>query len=112
MATLTPVVGDRSVVAVLAGTAADANGDAFPNTGKEVFVCYNGSVADVDLTIPVEATVDGQPGADLVVTVPAGECCLIGPFPPAIYNDAGDMVNVAYEDVTTVFVTVYKVNQA
>jgi hypothetical protein len=94
----------------LAGVAAGAGGDSFPNDGKTVFVIRNGSGASITLTVVTPVTVDGLAVADLTATIGAGETRSVGPFPPAWYNDAGGSVNVTYSAVTTVTVVPLSVN--
>lgn len=94
------------------GQAASAGGDTFANSGTEMLVVEhtNGAGADVDVTITTHKTVDTAELAvgDLVVTVPAGERHLLGPFPRGIYNDGDGNVSVGYSDETDIEVAVLK----
>ena len=88
--------------------AATEGGDLFTNTGKELLLINNGGVAENDLTIVTQATVDSEAVADKVITIPAGEMHLIGPFPKGIYNNADGQVNLTYETFGDFTVSVIK----
>lgn len=115
MAVLTPVVSKRSGNGVsIVGAAAAGGGDSFVNTGKEVLCINNQSVAPITVTVVTPATIDGLAVADLAVVVPASGFQMVGPFPPAIYNDTavpGGSVSLTYSGVTTLFVAVAQVPQ-
>lgn len=86
--------------------AAEADGNAFDNTGREFLHVKNGATQCV-VTVKTARTVDGQGVTDRTVTIPATEDRMIGPFPAAIYNQlggAGDVVHVDYDDVSNVTV--------
>lgn len=89
-------------------TAAAGGGDEFANTGQEYLYVDNQDGTDTDVTFVTQATADSQAIGDRVVTVPAGERMLIGPFPTNIYNDGNDRVQVTYEKVTSLTVAVVK----
>ena len=88
-------------------SAANADGHNFANNGRTFFQAFNGSGSDIECTFETPHEVDGNPIDDLVVDIAAGEDAIIGPFPPAVYNnDPGttDTVKVTFEDVTTLTV--------
>jgi len=103
MATLTPVAPARAANQ-FAGQAAAAGGDDFVNDGEKVLVIEhtNGAGSDVDLTITTTKMVDGEDVDDKVITIPAGERHLIGPFPPQVYNDGDGKVALAYSSETDI----------
>ena len=91
----------------IAGTAATVtDGDAFPNTGKEVVLVNNGSGAPITVTLKFGTLgkVDGQTATERTVTVAAGVTKAIGPFTAKEYNDANNRVTVICSAVTTVTV--------
>ena len=107
MADLTPVSPARAA-SNFDGVAAAAGGDQFVNTGSELLVIENGSGAQMTLTVTTTKQIDGEAVADKTVDIPAGERHLIGPFPPAIYNDNDNKVSLAYSSETSVTVAVAK----
>jgi len=105
MATLTVQHPSRSANAITQ-PAAEAGGDVFPNTGKELLLIKNGSASPITLTIATPATVDGLAVSDRTVAIPAGETHLLGPFPTSYYNNASGQVALTYSDATSVTVAV------
>jgi hypothetical protein len=101
-------------------TSAAAGGDKFANPSDErTFLrVTNGSGASINVTITKQVAAVNAPGygsvatADKVVAVAAGASKDIGPFPTALWNDAQNMVNVAYSAVTTVTVGVIRMARA
>ncbi len=90
--------------------AAETDGNSWNNTGHEFIHVKNGAT-NVDVTIQTARTVDGQAVTNRTVTVPATEERLLGPFPPALFNQGGsigDVVHVNYDDVTNVTVGVFR----
>lgn len=116
MAALTVATATRATNGLdLAGVAANAGGDSFVNTGQEVVVIKNGGGSPITLTIVTPVTVDGLAVADLTATIAAGATRMVGPFPPAWYNDTGlngGNVSLTYSAVTSVTVAVTKVTPA
>jgi len=52
------------------------------------------------------AVFDGTTPASPTLSIPAGHTMEIGPFPPALYNDANGAANVTYSQVASVTVLV------
>lgn len=107
MATLTP----QSIS--LAGltpaySAAGASGDVFQNTGDQYVEVVNAGVSSTTVTVTTPATVGGLAIADATATVGAGTRKKLGPFPPAIFNDANGQVSVACSPTTDVTIGVFK----
>lgn len=82
--------------------AAAGGGDNFDNDGNTFLFISNGSGAGITLTVDVAATLDGLAVTDRAVSVGAGKSLLLGPFPPAFYNDGNNRVNLTYSAVTSV----------
>lgn len=97
--------------AVLAKTAATAAGDKFLNTGTELLYVINGGGGSINVTLDAKATPGGLAITDPVVAVAAGAEKVLGPFNPAIFNDANGFVNLTYSGDTDVEVAVLKVAQ-
>jgi hypothetical protein len=88
--------------------AANAAGHSFANSGRELLhVKTVGTPTTV--TIQTPGTVDGLAVAELVISLLANEERLIGPFPPSVYNQAGDEVYVDFSAVTAVTVAALKI---
>lgn len=104
MALLTVVDLVRAGIDMASAVAAAGGGDSFVNTGKEFLAVKNGSGGAITVTFVTQVTVDGQPVADLAVSVPAGHTMDIGPFPPGYYNDGSGQVQVTYSGVTSLTV--------
>lgn len=88
--------------------AADAEGDDFVNSGKEFIHIKNGDSSFHTVTIITPSTVDGLAVADRAVTIPVGEERIIGPFPAAVYNEAGS-TSLTYDAVTSLTLGLFKV---
>lgn len=112
MANLTVQKGTTTGIDTTTLVAAASGGDSFVNTGRELFIVKNADVSPHTPTFATPITVDGQAVADKATAVPAGHTVIFGPFSPSLYNDTGGNVNVTYDDVTSVTVTVVKVPQA
>jgi len=82
-------------------TAAAGGGDTFANDGRTFLEVANRSGGSITVTIVTTANVDGNAVADTSVAVGAGVTMLIGPFPPATYNDANGIVSLTYSGVTS-----------
>lgn len=87
----------------LSTQAAAGGGDEFPNDGR-TFLYVNNGGSGITATIVTQQTVDGKAVADDAITVSGGQSRYIGPFPPSIYNDVNDRVQVTYSGVTSVTV--------
>lgn len=108
MALLAAAVEVARTGVTLTGAAVAAS-DTFANTGRELLVVTNGDASSKTVTIDYKLTADGQTVTDRVVTVPAGETWVIGPFPPSMYNDAGGLVTVTYSATTSVTAKVIRI---
>ena len=108
MATLTVTTVTRAGVDV-AGVAADALGDEWPNTGQEFIEIKNGGGAGITATLDIKSTVDGAAVTDPTVSIGAGATKIIGPFPTGIYNDSSTgRAKVTYSGVTSVTIKALK----
>jgi hypothetical protein len=72
-------------------TAGDAANDHViqGNDGLVFLEAVNTGGGPLDITVETPGNVSGLAVADLVVTVPAAATRLIGPFPPATFNQGG-----------------------
>lgn len=89
--------------------AAAGGGDTFANDGRTMLHIKNGGGGSITLTVVTQATVDGKAVADDAISVPNGAERMVGPFPPAIYNDVNQQVALTYSGVTSVTVAVVRV---
>jgi hypothetical protein len=102
------VQGPKRIANTLTMGAASADGNTFPNTGKELVVIKNASVAPITLTVDVVAKVDDMTVADRTVTLGAGETHYLGPWPKAVYNDDNGNVKLTYSGVVTLTLAVIR----
>ena len=96
-------------------SSAGGSGDKAPNgDGKTVFLVNNGSASSIDVTVAEQMAdrIDPNFGtltkSDVVKSVAAGAIAIIGPFPPAAFNDSSGDVNISYSATTTVTVAALK----
>lgn len=87
-------------------SAANVEGHYVDNDGDVILHIKNGGGAPINVTIQTGGTLMGEPVADKVVAITNGGEKLIGPFPPALYNqpsgaDAG-RIYVDFSAVTSV----------
>ena len=85
--------------------AASAGGDEFVNTeGSAYLFVKNASGSSRTLTISVEETRTGAAlvTPDITVTVADSTEKVIGPFPPATFNDSDGNVNISIDTETSV----------
>jgi len=81
-------------------TAADTtDGNSFPNDGRTFIRVVNDTAGAVVVTIQTPGEVDGQAIGDRTVSLTAttGDK-MIGPFPPAYYNQSDGSVYVDVDD--------------
>jgi hypothetical protein len=108
MATLTVQSTSRAGLDV-AGTAADAAGDEWANTGVEMILIKNGGGSGITVTLDFKATPDGATVTDPTVSIGAGATKVIGPFPPAYYNDTSTgRAKATCSGVTSVTIVAFK----
>lgn len=113
MATLTVVPASSAGVEVVAAAAAcAAGGDTFANTGQEVVIFTNASVAGIDVTLVTPGTLDGHAISNRVVEIPAASTVAIGPLAPSAYNSDAGFVVMTYETETDLSVKVVKATPA
>jgi hypothetical protein len=94
------------VVGAVPVAHAAAASDSFTNNGKVMLRVNNGGGAPTVLTVddpnsspPVAATTFNP---DAAITITNGTVKVIGPFPPARFNDANGRVQLAWSVVTSV----------
>lgn len=114
MATLTVGAASRATAGYnLTGlTAAAGGGDKFTNDGQTFLIIKNADASSHTVTPTIQQGVDGQVPANVASTILAGETHVIGPFPTAIYNDAGGFCNLTYSAVTSVTVAAVRMPPA
>lgn len=88
--------------------AAAAGGDAIPNTGREFVEVINGGASPCVVTITAQGSAHGQAYADSTVTVAAGGQKKIGPFSTLVFNDSNQLVQLSYDQVSSVTVAAFK----
>lgn len=86
---------------------ADVAGDSFKNFGTVVLHVDNQDTVAKQVTIASNPCNFGEIH-DVVVSVPASEERIIGTFSKERFNDDNNLVNVTYDDVTSLSVAVIK----
>lgn len=87
--------------------SADVAGDSFKNFGTVVLHVDNQDTVAKQVTIASNPCNFGEVH-DVVVSVPASEERIIGVFQKDRFNDENNLVNVSYDDVTSLSVAVIK----
>jgi len=90
--------------------AANTDGSYIPNDGRVFLQVKNTNGAAVTVTIDTPGSVDGNAIANLAVIIPltSGDK-LIGPFPPAIYNQSDGTIKVTFSAVTDVTIGAFRI---
>jgi len=85
--------------------AADVAGDAFPNDGRTFLHYKNTNAAARNVTVDSVRPCDQGTDHNQIQNVPAttGDK-MLGPFPPARFNQTSGNVNVTYDAVTNLTV--------
>ncbi len=113
MATLTVVpASSAGVEVVLASVACAAAGDTFANSGQEVAIFTNASVAPIVVTIATPGLLDGSAIANRTASIPAGGTMPVGPFKVGAYNGTTGYVTMTYATETDLSVFILKVTPA
>lgn len=92
--------------------AANAAGNFFTNTGKEVLVVANGSASPITVTIDAQTACNHGTQHDGGGAVAAGATAYFGPFNVNRFNDSSEYVQVTYSSETSVTVGVLQVTYA
>lgn len=103
------VIGGLDISAA-AQAAVAAGGNTFGNNGRQKLAVTNsdsGSHSVIFKSYPRGNTPDGLTVSDLTVPIPAGKTMVFGPFPPSIWNDNSDLVNMDWSAVTSVTAIVF-----
>lgn len=82
--------------------AANADGEEVANSGRMFIHVQNGGGGSITVTIQTPGTVDGLAVADREVSIGAGNDKMIGPFPPATYNQDPGETDTVYVDFSGV----------
>jgi hypothetical protein len=108
--TLVQAAGTSSITSLFAAnnalmTASSSAGDKFTNTGKEFLAFQNSSSQGAGATITIGVTAqnaDNFGGAaslhnlSLAIASSSFGLTIVGPFPPAVYNDATGFTSITY----------------
>jgi hypothetical protein len=108
MTLLPPAVTDRVGVDIAGAAATSTTGDTFANSGSELLFVKNGAGAPITLTLDIQSKLDGQALTDPAPSLTNGHTYVLGPFPPAYYNDANGRVKVTCSDATSITLKVIK----
>jgi hypothetical protein len=87
--------------------AANADGHALPNTGRECVHVKTGGTA-CTVTVQTPTTVDGLAVAERTIAIGTTSERFIGPFPRATYNQGAEAVYLDFSAVTSVTIAALK----
>jgi len=90
-----------------APVAAQVDGNAFPNTGNQLFYVNNGSGGSVVVTVRTPLTVGGIAVEEVTKTLLTTEEWVFGVFPTHIFNQANGEVWIDYDSITSVTIQVF-----
>jgi hypothetical protein len=93
----------KGAVPTVVSGMSSADTQLIPNKGGDVILrVINGAAEATKVTVVTPGEVGGNLVADLEVEVAATTTKLIGPFDPAVYNNASGFLEVKLSKVTTV----------
>lgn len=92
---------DEGILPVYTAAPALVDGHSIEGTGN-VFLHVKTGATPTNVTITTGGTLQGEPVADKVVVIGATSERLIGPFPPALYNQAGVVPPVVWVDFSAI----------
>ncbi len=97
-------------LAVLAeAEPANADGNYFANTGRQLLAVVNASGGPVTLTEIIQATKDGQAFNPQTAVIPDGETAIFAGYDVDVYNDDSGFVQLEYTgDLTGVSVVAFE----
>lgn len=101
MATLAVQSSPGKAAAQIALTAASAT-DEFDNDGRTVLFIKGGIAPTGTVTVSSTPCSHGRSNEDVAQVVAAGLDYLMGPFPPAQYNDANGKIQIATSPTTDI----------
>jgi hypothetical protein len=85
-----------------------ANGHSFLNDGHQFLYVKNGGGSSINVTIQTVAKLAGLSLAALVIAVPNAQERMLGPFDPAVFNQADGSVYADLSAATSVTVGVFQ----
>lgn len=88
--------------------AANADGEEFANNGDVFIHMKNGSGGAIVATFKTPATVSGVSIDEVEVTISAAGEEMVGPFDPAVFNQADGNVDVDFDGVTSLTIAALK----
>jgi len=92
--------------AELADAAAGGAGDVFVNTGDQLVVFRNAAASPRTVTIATPGAPDGLAIDEHDVTVALSSTVIVGPFDPAVFNNASGQVSMTYSTEVNLYVAV------
>jgi hypothetical protein len=89
--------------------AANAEGNYFTNSGREIIHIKNGHSSPQTVTIDSPTECNQGATHDCAVEITEGEDRFIGPFPKGRFDDPNGRVNLSYSGVTALTIAVITV---
>lgn len=87
--------------------AVEADGNAFPNTGNQLFYIKNGNGATLTIIIQTPLTVGGIAVAEVTKALLTTEEWVFGVFPQHIFNQSNGEVWIDYDISASVTIQVF-----
>jgi hypothetical protein len=107
MATLTPNSIVATGLTVPAFSSPGSGGDTFANDGRTFLEARTAGTAST-VTITTPNSIGGLGIADQTVVLAATATAMIGPFPPALYNDSAGNVGLSYNGTAGLTLGVFR----
>jgi len=118
-ATLTvQTLTEQAPVAKLANqVVCTSGGDAVPNDGNVFLLVSNGDASSHSVSVTPSLTTLNVPGigqitkATVTAAIGAGDEALLGPFPPAVFNNASGQIAITYTAVTSMKIMAVRISR-
>lgn len=89
--------------------AADANGNSFSNSGRELLVVTNGGAGSVDLTLDSQRKSNQDQDNNVVSSIGAGETRLFAGITTKRFDDGSGKANLSFDSVASVTLGAFRV---
>ena len=88
--------------------AANADGEAFQNSGREIIHVKKSSAGGATLTIQTPQTIQGLAVAEKTITVPGSGEIFVKPLPPSTFNQNDGKVYLDWSSETDITIAVIR----
>ncbi|KKK48334.1 hypothetical protein LCGC14_3146150 [marine sediment metagenome] len=87
--------------------AVETDGNAFPNTGNQLFYIKNSNAGTIVVTIQTPLTIEGIAVAEITKSILTTEEFVFGTFSTHIFNQSNGEVWIDYDVATSVTIQVF-----